>query len=156
MKRALIVVGIVAMIAVVAVVVFRPPAVSVAASPKAASYLVDGVRTLLTGTTAYFGNAAMGDVNGDGVIDTALLFTQQPGGSGTFYYVAVALHAGNGWVGTNAVLLGDRIAPQTTQIRNGTILVNYAVRRPGEPFTTPPSVGTTMRLHIVDGTLVVY
>jgi hypothetical protein len=43
-------------------------------------------------------------------------------------------------------LIADRIAPQTTEYRDGLVVVNYAERRPGEPFTTPPSVGKSLWL----------
>src|SRR6185369_15214943 len=36
--------------------------------------------------TEYFGNEAIGDLNGDGVSDVAFILTQTSGGSGTFYY----------------------------------------------------------------------
>ena len=64
-----------------------------------------------------------GDVNEDGLDDTVVLLTYNAGGSGTFYYVAVALAGDNKCNGTNAVLLGDRIAPQTTNFMNGEIIV---------------------------------
>ncbi len=105
-------------------------------------------------TTRVFGNDATGDMNGDGQPDVALLITQSPGGSGTFFYAVVALRTAVGYTGTNAVLLGDRIAPQTTRIVDGLIEVNYADRKPGEPMTAQPSVGVTKRLHVVDGKLV--
>jgi hypothetical protein len=57
-------------------------------------------------------------------------------------------------VGTNAVLLGDRIAPQTTELRDGSLIVNFAERRPGEPMTTPPSAGVSKYLKVVAGKLV--
>src|SRR6187551_1915058 len=38
--------------------------------------------------TRYFGNHVTGDFNGDGFEDVALLLTRNPGGSGTFYYLA--------------------------------------------------------------------
>src|SRR5262245_22885960 len=77
---------------------------SVEAAPGSASQIV----------TKYFGNEAKGDLNGDSIPDLAFLLTQQSGGSGTFYYVVVALQGQDGgYLGTNAVLLGDRIAPQT-------------------------------------------
>src|SRR3989344_926478 len=81
--------------------------------------------------TQYFGNEATGDMNGDGTSDVAFLLTQNSGGSGTFYYVVVALREGGGYRGTNAVLLGDRIAPQTTEFRDGKLIVNYADRNLG-------------------------
>jgi membrane-bound inhibitor of C-type lysozyme len=104
--------------------------------------------------TKYFGNDATGDINGDGKPDIAFLLTQSGGGSGTFYYVVAALNTGEGYAGTNAVLLGDRIAPQTTEIQNGEIIVNYADRKAGEPMTAAPSVGVSKYLNIENGQLV--
>src|SRR5258708_5700763 len=69
--------------------------------------------------TRYYGNEATGDLNGDGVPDTAFLLTQETGGNGTFYYVAVALKANGGYLETNTIFLGDRIAPMPTEIKNG-------------------------------------
>jgi hypothetical protein len=55
--------------------------------------------------------------------------------------------------GTNAVLLGDRIAPQTIDIRNGVVIANYADRRSNESMTTPPSIGKSKYLAIKEGRL---
>lgn len=133
-----------------------------------ATYLINGASTTLAGgeakqpaapgsasmvTTKYFGNETTGDLNGDGKPDVAFLLTQDGGGSGTFYYVAAALATSTGYVGTNAVLLGDRIAPQTTQIKDGEIIVNYAERSPGQPMTAQPSVGVSKYLKVINGTL---
>jgi hypothetical protein len=105
--------------------------------------------------TRVFGNAAFGDLTNDGRVDVGFLLTQNLGGSGTFYYAAAATRAGDGgWVGTNAILLGDRIAPQATEIRLSSLIVNYADRKPGEPFTTQPSVGTTKHFVVFNGALV--
>lgn len=104
--------------------------------------------------TQYFGNAATGDLDGDDQPDVAFLITQTTGGSGTYYYVVVTRALGKEWVGTNAVLLGDRVAPQTTEIKNGRLIVNYADRGPGEPMTVQPSVGKSMYLILQDGVLV--
>ncbi|MBZ9569405.1 hypothetical protein KJA16_00600 [Patescibacteria group bacterium] len=95
-----------------------------------------------------FGEPTIGDVNGDGVDDAVVLLTYDPGGSGTFYYIAVALKIDGGYKGTNAVLLGDRIAPKDTHIENGLILHNYADRMPWEPFSVQSSVGKTKYLRI--------
>ncbi|MDP2328133.1 MAG: hypothetical protein Q8M79_08610 [Dehalococcoidia bacterium] len=105
-------------------------------------------------TTRVFGNEAMGDLNGDGKEDIAFLLTQDGGGSGTFFYAVVALKTADGYTGTNAVLIGDRIAPQTTEIHGTELIVNYADRAPGEPMTTPPSIGVSKYLKVVDGKLV--
>ena len=115
------------------------------------SYMIEGQATT---SYKYFGNEAVGDLNGDGLPDTAFLVTEDYGGSGTFYYVVVALETLNGYQGTNGVLLGDRIAPQTTEINNGELIVNYADRKPSEPMTSEPSVGVSKYLKVQGTTLV--
>src|SRR3989338_2422318 len=102
--------------------------------------------------TRYFGNDAMGDLNGDTTPDVAFILTQDSGGSGTFYYVVAALKTSDGYQGTNAVLLGDRVAPQTTEIKSGELIVNYADRKASEPLTAAPSVGVSKYLQ-VQGTM---
>lgn len=99
--------------------------------------------------TRYFGNEARGDLNGDGREDVAFLLTQEPGGSGTFFYAVAALDQPNGLVGSEAALIGDRIAPQATEVRSdGSIVVTYAERARGESFATPPSVAKTIVLKL--------
>ena len=101
-------------------------------------------------TTRYFGNEATGDLNGDGLPDTAFLVTQDSGGSGLFYYAVVALKTSDGYKTTNAFLVGDRIATQSTYIpvNSQELQVNYAERKPGEPMTAQPSVGATLFLKV--------
>jgi hypothetical protein len=139
-----------------------------AVDPKNATYkMQDQVITLVNGrheetsapgeevqwktVTQYFGNDAKGDLNGDNVPDIAFILTQNGGGTGTFFYVVTAIQNPAGrFIGTNGVLIGDRIAPQTTEIRNGELIVNYADRRPDEPFSAQPTIGVSLRLK-VDG-----
>jgi len=101
-------------------------------------------------TTRYFGNESKGDLNGDGMDDVAFLITQDTGGSGLFYYVVVALKTADGYKTTNAFLVGDRIAPQTTEIHADSkeLYVNFAERKEGEPMTAQPSVGVTLFLKV--------
>src|SRR3989344_1350449 len=104
--------------------------------------------------TRYFGNEVKTDLDGDGIPDLAFLLTQESGGSGTFFYVVGAIQtANNTWNGTHAVLLGDRIAPQTTEVsqnpvHKNVIVVNYADRAPGEPMTAQLSVGKSLYLKL--------
>ena len=136
---------------------------------KNATYLIEGSFITLTDgifemeiapgsasrvTTRYFGNEAIGDLNKDGKNDIAFLLTQSTGGSGTFFYLVAALQTTSGVEGTNAIFLGDRIAPQNTTIQNGIITVNYADRNPGEPFTTQPSLGVSKYLKVNDSVLI--
>jgi hypothetical protein len=91
-------------------------------------------------TTRIFDATKTGDLNGDGRDDVLVLLVQNAGGSGSFYYVAAALKTQDGYRGTNAILIGDRIAPEAMDIRDGTIVVNYRERYPWESFAVPPSV----------------
>lgn len=96
--------------------------------------------------TEYFGNEVRGDIDGDSDEDIAFLITQNSGGSGTFFYLVAALSEDGGYRGTQAVLIGDRVAPQTTEFRDGRLIVNYAERRPDEPMTAEPSMGKSLYL----------
>lgn len=101
-------------------------------------------------TTSYFGNEAKGDLNQDGLEDVAFLITQNSGGSGTFYYVVVALQTADGYQTTNAFLVGDRISPQSTEIHTDAreLHVNFAERRQGEPMSAEPSQGAVLLLKV--------
>ena len=137
----------------------------VASGPLDATYSIDGRQvTLKNGVaeeavvpgsaaklvTRVFGEPQKGDLDGDGIADYAMLISQDNGGSGTFFYVAVGLaDATSGKIlGTNSIFLGDRIAPQNISVSNGVILVNYAERRTGEPMTAQPSVGVSKYFKI--------
>lgn len=141
--------------------------------PRDATYLIDNRSvTLVDGyskeslapdsaatiTTKYFGNEVETDLNNDGREDVVFLITEETGGSGTFYYVVAALNTETGWIGSQAVLLGDRIAPQTTEVsqnprHQNVIVVNYADRLPGETMTTAPSQGKSLYLKLDPTTL---
>lgn len=109
---------------------------------KKIPYIIDNQ---LIGSAKYFGNEIQVDLNGDGLLDIVGLITNQPGGSGIFYYVVAAIKTENGYSGSKALFLGDRIAPQNIEIGKGKVLVvNYADRAPGEPFSTQPSFGKSM------------
>jgi len=96
-----------------------------------------------------FGAPTLGDLNGDGVDDAGIILVESSGGTGTFYYVAAVVDN----AGTNAVLLGDRIAPQTLEIRDNMLVANYATREPGEPMSVMPSIGASKYLVFQNGVL---
>lgn len=165
--KVLLIIFILIVIVVVFAAISKPGQPVVVTDFKNTSYEVGGVTVALVDGTAssdipdsvsktvtrYFGNNALGDLNGDGVDDVAFILTQTSGGSGTFYYVVAALKTDTGYQGTNAVLLGDRIAPQTTEIHDGEVIVNYADRKPDEAMTVDPSVGVSKYLQVIDGLL---
>lgn len=108
--------------------------------------------------TRYFGNEVRRDLDNDGREDIVFLLTQETGGSGIFFYVVAALNTINGYIGSEAIFLGDRIAPQTIHMdeektargtnRKNVIVVNYAIRLPGEPFTSQVSLGKSLWLKL--------
>ncbi|MCX6784784.1 MAG: hypothetical protein NTV81_02505 [Candidatus Komeilibacteria bacterium] len=100
-----------------------------------------------------FGNDVSGDFNNDGLTDAAYLVTKQPGGSGTFYYLAVVLKNQSEDQILVSEVIGDRIAPQTTEFKDGMIIVNYADRKADEPFSVKPSIGLSKYYKIIDGQL---
>lgn len=127
------------------------------------SYVVDGKTISLEGARdqqlpgpgpardsawRYFGDTARGDLDGDGLEDLALLLVNEPGGSGTFYYVAAALMQAKGYRGTNTLFLGDRIAPHGISIKDRIITVNYAERPEAASFAEAPSVNISKYFNI--------
>jgi hypothetical protein len=132
---------------------------------KNTAYYVDGRMATLKGGDSTLaptglvdnlsGEPVFGDLNGDSKDDVALILTEEPGGSGTFYYVTAALQAKNGTAaGLDAVLLGDRIVPVATTIEGGVITVKYLDRKPGEPFSAAPSVAVTRKFNVMYGGLI--
>jgi heat shock protein HslJ len=124
-------------------------------------HLVDGVAEVEAApgsaariVTRYLGFDVRKDLDGDGQEDIAFLITQESGGTGTFYYVVAALASEGNYRGSQGLLLGDRIAPQTTESgRDRIIVVNYADRAPGAPFTAPPTIGKSIWLLLDPATM---
>ncbi|MDB5187498.1 MAG: hypothetical protein JWO50_18 [Candidatus Kaiserbacteria bacterium] len=141
---------------------------AVATDYKNADYVIEGQHVTLkngvaevqnsassssTIITRYFGNELKADLDGDGREDIAFILTQERGGSGTFFYAVAALNTDHGYIGSDGYLLGDRIAPQNTNLSDNphqkqVVVFNYADRAPGEPMTAQPSVGKSVYLKI--------
>ena len=146
----------------------EPRSAPAAASPESASYRIDGrVITLRDGkqdepaaagsagrsTTTVWGTPVAGDLDGDGDQDAVVIIASEPGGSGTFYYVAVAELDAGAYTGSAGMLLGDRIAPQRVTFADGVVTVDYAERQPGEPMSAQPSVAVSKRFVYRNGVL---
>lgn len=147
----------------------QPEAEEGATDPLNATYTIDGQKVTLTDgkaevpaapgsatmeTTTVFGQPTMGQLTDATSDDAAVILVRETGGSGTFYYQAAAINQGGQYTGTNGILLGDRIAPQTTEIRDMTIIANFAQVPEGEPMTVQPSEGVSKYFEI-DGTTLV-
>jgi hypothetical protein len=135
---------------------------NVAKDPQNATYTIEGDKVTLIdgksadGNTTMFGEPTVGDLNGDGANDAGVILVVTGNGSGTFYYAAAALNNTKSYTydGTNSIILGDRIAPQTKDIQDEVYTVNYADRPEGAPMTEQPSVGVTKNFKVNGTTLV--
>jgi hypothetical protein len=153
------------------VAIFAGPTKVYTFDPKNTTYVIEGQSvTMVNGVsevpsapgsasktiTRYFGNEAYGDIDGDDDNDVAFLITQDGGGTGLFYYAVVALRTPTGYKVTNTFLVGDRIAPQSTEIREDSkeLHINFAERKKDEPMSAEPSVGAVLLLKVTpDGIL---
>jgi len=105
-------------------------------------------------TTTLADQRVSGDVDGDGRPDTVVVLIYQPGGSGTFFYVAALLNAIGGVTTTPAVVLGDRIKVTGVKLDGRTIMVDVLDRTAAQPMTESPSIASTKRFVIDGGALV--
>ncbi len=80
------------------------------------------------------------DLNGDNKDDAVIILLQRSGGSGSFYYVSVALQLDEGFRTLDAVLLGDRIRPTTIALDSPHFVVEYMDRKPGQSMSEEPTV----------------
>jgi len=104
-------------------------------------------------TTTLADPRVSGDLDGDGRPDTVAVLVSQPGGSGTFFYVAALLNASGGVTTMPAVLLGDRIKVTAVKLDGRTIVVEVLDRTAGQPLSDSPSVASTKRFVVDRGAL---
>lgn len=82
---------------------------------------------------------AFGDLNGDGIKDGAVILVADPGGSGTFYHLAVVVNANGTPKHIATELLGDRIKIRSCSIDSGEITVEMVEHGPSDPMCCPCS-----------------
>lgn len=116
-------------------------------------------RTVVPGSAAkisvaVFEAPAYGDLDDGDTTDAAVILVYQGGGSGTFFYLAAALNQADKVRGTNAVLLGDRIIPQSVSIQNRTIVVRFLDRGPDDAMAATPDRSMTAYAYVDTGRLV--
>lgn len=80
---------------------------------------------------------AFGDLDGDGVDDAAAIVVNDPGGSGTFHYLAAVLAGQDGPVNVATLLLGDRFEVRELAISEGMILIVGLTLGPEDPMCCP-------------------
>jgi heat shock protein HslJ len=80
---------------------------------------------------------AFGDLNGDGEKDAAVILITNPGGSGTFRYLAAVINQNGSPNHVASQLLGDRIKVKSLSIRSGEITVEMITHGPSDPLCCP-------------------
>ncbi len=115
--------------------------------------LTDGVYTESSGySVRMLGLFALGDLNGDGVDDAAIILVENDGGSGSFESLVVLLKTGGAFHQAGQAELGDRFAINSVAILSGQIVLDMLVDGPSDPLCCPsqPEVQT---YRLVDGYL---
>ena len=98
--------------------------------------------------------ASLGDLNGDGLEDAAVVLATDPGGSGRFY----TLHALTGTAGkptdAGSVFLGDRIVLRGVAVEAGGVSVDLLDRREDDPMSAPPMIPRQRRYELKEAGLI--
>lgn len=97
---------------------------------------------------------AIGDLNGDGAKDAAVILVSNPGGSGTFFDLAVLVSQDGSPKHVATEALGDRIVVKSLAIQSGEIAITLLARKPDEPMSAEPKVEVTKKFTLRDDKLV--
>ena len=114
--------------------------------------LTNGSYTEGSGTTFYsvqmLNVYALGDLNGDGVADAALLLVENGGGSGQFESLVVVINQDGSAHQVDQVELGDRFMINSVTITAGKVALNMLVDGPNDPMCCPSQAEVqTYRLY---------
>ena len=96
-----------------------------------------------------------GDLDGRDGDDAAVILIDEPGGSGTFYHLAVLMRRDDVYENVATEFLGDRILVQSVVIDDMThgITVHALVRNEGDAMAVPPEVQVVMRYMVVGNSI---
>ncbi len=118
--------------------------------------LVDGAYTEGSGATYYSVQMldvyAMGDLNGDGLQDAAILLVENGGGSGQFESLVVVTDSGGAPHQAGQAELGDRFRINSVTIDSGRVSLDMLVDGPSDPLCCP-SLPETQTYRLVEGSL---
>lgn len=89
-----------------------------------------------------------GDLDGNGTEDAVVTLVVDPGGSGTFTYLALVLNEAGTARPLDAVFLGDRITLKAMAIQPGSVTVTFLSRKPDEPMSAEPTVELTRTITL--------
>jgi hypothetical protein len=96
--------------------------------------------------------SAVGDLDGDGNPDAAVVVVAEGGGSGVFEELVAVLNRGSGLAPLPSVPLGDRVVVRDIEVRGGRIVIALTSAGPDDPACCP-SQRTTRRFAVSGGRL---
>lgn len=85
---------------------------------------------------------ALGDLNGDGQSEAAVVLVSNFGGSGSFYEITVLINRGQDLEQTNNLELGDRVEIKKLAIAGGKIRLDLLTHGPDDPMCCPSQKAT--------------
>ncbi len=80
---------------------------------------------------------ALGDLNGDGAADAAVVLIANPSGSGTFRHLAAVVNERGQPQHVASAFLGDRVRIESLAIQDGQIVVQLIAHGPDDPLCCP-------------------
>ncbi len=98
-------------------------------------------------------NVAFGDLNGDGVVDAAVVLVTNPGGSGTFYDLVAVLNQDGKAEHLAAIALGDRAQIESLEIEDGQVALQMVTHGPDDPMCCPTQ--QVEQVYALEGTKLV-
>ena len=98
-------------------------------------------------------HAVFGDVTGDEAEDAVVVLVSQPGGSGSFYDLAVVRKQDEALTNMAHIQLGDRVQIKNMHLENSEIVVDMLTQGPDDPMCCPTQY-VSNRYIIENGELV--
>jgi heat shock protein HslJ len=83
---------------------------------------------------------ALGDLDGDGIEDAAVILVTDPGGSGTFYDLAAVLNRNGKPEHVATASLGDRAKIRAFSIEAGQVIIEMVTHGPDDPMCCPTQI----------------
>jgi len=94
------------------------------------------------------------DINKDGKKDLISIITQETGGSGVFYYLAITLTSSVRSNALNAKYIGDRLKIKTLKYYKNQISLEYFERSVNTPFTAKPDLYKSIKYIVINNELI--